>query len=145
MPHRTLHEVLSPLPPVSMSPLATVRDAARAMSERHVGSVLVEEGGSLCGIFTERDVLDRVISPGLDPERVHLSQVMTADPATVCATATITQALHVMREGKLRHLPVTGPDGTILGIVSMRDFVSEDIRECDHEIEMQEILFERIG
>jgi CBS domain-containing protein len=124
---------------------ATVRAAAEAMTEHHVGSVLVVEDDHLAGIFTERDVIERVVAKGLDPEVVILAEVMTPEPVAVPAGATVMRALHAMRDGCLRHLPVTDEQNHILGIVSMRDFVDDEVKACDQELEFRQALTERIG
>jgi CBS domain-containing protein len=105
---------------------ATVRDAARRMYDREVGAVLITNGGRLEGIFTERDLLMRVVAPGRDPETTQLKDVMTKKPDTVEADSPATVALSRMTERRYRHLPVM-KDGQLFGIVSRRDFTGEDI------------------
>jgi CBS domain-containing protein len=80
------------------------------------------DGGKLAGIFTERDVLRRVIEPGLDPRITRVSEVHTAQPRTIAAEESAAHALDVMVEGNFRHLPVVG-DGAVLGTLSMRDLM----------------------
>ena len=70
---------------VHLTRTATVREAARLMREHNVASVLVMEGGSLLGIFTERDMVQRVVAEGREPESTPLGQVMTPDPDTISA------------------------------------------------------------
>lgn len=109
------------------------------MSERHVAAVLVTEGDdTLDGIFTERDLLDRVVVPGLDPDTTPLAKVMTPKPATVAPGETVREALAIMDAKGVRHLPVA-VDGRVLGVVSMRDFVGDEVAvlERQHEIEAQ--------
>jgi CBS domain-containing protein len=105
-----------------------VRDAARLMKHRKVGSVLVMNGDELEGIFTERDMVYRVIADGLDPDMTLLSKVMTANPDTVDAGATALDALRLMNERGYRHLPVMDA-GRVVGIVSRRDFYGEEKAE----------------
>jgi len=105
---------------------ATVRDAARRMYDREVGAVLITNGDRLEGIFTERDLLMRVVAPGRDPETTQLKDVMTKKPDTVEADSPATVALSRMTERRYRHLPVM-KDGQLFGIVSRRDFTGEDI------------------
>jgi CBS domain-containing protein len=111
---------------------ATVREAARRMRERHVGSVLITKSGRLEGIFTERDVVHRVIAAGRDPDQTALSEVMTRDPDTVRPDATAIQALRMMQDGGYRHLPVL-EDGRIRGVVSRRDFFGLEKARLDEE------------
>ncbi|WP_413203669.1 cyclic nucleotide-binding/CBS domain-containing protein [Rhodospirillum sp. A1_3_36] len=145
MPNRRLRDVLSDHPIVRLDSDASVRLAAAAMAEHHVGSVLVVEGDCLAGIFTERDVIERVVAKGLDSDAVTLAEVMTPDPVSVTDGATVMRALHAMRDGGLRHLPVTDEQHHILGIVSMRDFVDDEVKAYDQELEFRQSLTERIG
>jgi CBS domain-containing protein len=112
---------------------ATVRDAARRMHDREVGAVLITNAGKLEGIFTERDLLMRVVAPGRDPEITQLREVMTRDPDTVEADSIATDALGRMTERRYRHLPVM-KDGQLFGIVSRRDFTGEDISAVEDEL-----------
>jgi CBS domain-containing protein len=110
---------------------ATVRDAARRMHDRDVGAVLITNGGRLEGIFTERDLLKRVVAPGRDPEITLLKDVMTKKPDTIEADSLATVALSRMTERRYRHLPVM-KDGQLVGIVSRRDFTGEDISAVEN-------------
>ena len=112
---------------------ATVRDAARRMRDREVGAVLITNRGRLEGIFTERDLLMRVVAPGCDPEVTQLKEVMTKNPDTVEADSIATVALTRMTERGYRHLPVM-KDGQLFGIVSRRDFTGEDISAVEDEL-----------
>ena len=112
---------------------ATIRDAARRMHDREVGAVLITNAGKLEGIFTERDLLMRVVAPGHDPEITLLKDVMTKKPDTVEADSLATVALSRMTERRYRHLPVM-KDGQLFGIVSRRDFTGEDISAVEDEL-----------
>jgi CBS domain-containing protein len=105
---------------VAVSSLVTVSQAAQEMNRRKVGSVLVMEGGRLIGIFTERDVLWRVVAAGLDPKTTLLSQVMTRNPITVGPDTPIQRVMNVFTEKRFRHLPVVD-DGRLLGLISIGD------------------------
>ena len=105
---------------ISVSPLVTVSQAAQEMNRRKVGSVLVMERGQLLGIFTERDVLWRVVAAGLDPKTTPLSQVMTRNPITVGPETPIQSVMDVFTEKRFRHLPVVD-DGRLLGVISIGD------------------------
>lgn len=118
---------------------ATVRDAARRMHDREVGAVLITSGGKLEGIFTERDLLMRVVAPGRDPEITLLKDVMTKRPDTVDADSLATVALSRMTERRYRHLPVM-KDGQLFGIVSRRDFTGEDISAVEDELGHEQTL-----
>ncbi len=122
-------------------PRATsVRTAAQAMRERHVGAVLVAADGRLEGIFTERDMVNRVVAEGRDPDQTTLAEVMTADPDTASPSDTAIAALRRMQDGGYRHLPVVDR-GRLIGIVSRRDFHGEEKARLDEESG----LWEKIG
>ncbi len=127
---------------VQLAPEETVREAARQMAARRVGAALVSEGGTLVGIFTERDLLNRVVARDLDPAKTKLSEVMTRNPATVAPSQRSVDALHLMHEGGFRHLPVV-ERGRIRGIVSLRDFMTGEIEAMQAERQEQEALLER--
>lgn len=117
---------------------ATVREAAFVMRERHVGSILVVAAdGRLCGIFTERDLLCRVVAECLDPDTTKLRAAMTAHPQTVAPNATAIEALRRMHDGGFRHLPIVR-DGRPVGIVSRRDFFGIEKARIDDETRMWE-------
>ncbi|RME72139.1 MAG: CBS domain-containing protein [Verrucomicrobia bacterium] len=99
---------------------ATVADAVAVMNEHKVGSVVVLEDGNLVGIFTERDVLYRVVAEGLDPAETPLEKVMTRNPKIISPDATVQDALEFISENRCRHLPVVA-DGKLLGLISQGD------------------------
>ncbi|GAB4373396.1 MAG: CBS domain-containing protein [Kiloniellaceae bacterium] len=120
-----------------LSAATTVRDAARNMAERHIGAVLIGEGGRLSGIFTERDLLIRVVARGLDPDSTRLKDVMTPDPDTVEPDDWATVALERMRASGYRHVPVV-EDGVVVGIVSLRDLYAAAKRELEEDLQQRE-------
>jgi CBS domain-containing protein len=99
---------------------ATVGEAVQLMNRHKVGSVVVLDGARLAGIFTERDVLYRVVAAGLDPATTPITRVMTPDPKTIPADMTIQDALRVISEKRVRHLPVMDGD-RMLGLISQGD------------------------
>lgn len=119
---------------------ATVREAARLMQARNVGSVLVMEKERLAGIFTERDIVQRVVAAGRDPEDTRLAAVMTAKPDTVAPDTTALDALRLMHDGGYRHLPVVEGE-RVLGVVSRRDFLGAEKARLEDEI----AVWEQIG
>lgn len=116
---------------------ASVREAARQMAERNVGAALVVKGEGLEGIFTERDLLNRVVARGLDIDKTSLTQVMTSNPATITSDSSAMAALRRMHDGGFRHLPVVD-DGRIVAIVSLRDFFGAEFQELEREVAFQE-------
>jgi CBS domain-containing protein len=144
MPERKISEVLRDPFLVHMSPDATVRQAAKEMADKHVASVVVTEGNDeLDGIFTERDLIDRVVAVGRDLDGTKLADVMTPKPVSVSKDATILQAMAEMRDNNLRHLPVS-EGGKVVGVVSIRDFVGDDIAEMDHERQFARTIWEEL-
>ena len=115
----------------------TVRQAAKVMAERHIGAVLIMGNGKLDGIFTERDVLNRVVAPGKDPETVKIGEVMTRNPDTVSPDASALDTLILMQSKGYRHLPVLD-GGELVGIVSIRDLFSAVKRELEEDIQERE-------
>ena len=109
---------------LTLAPQTTVGDAAKVMAERGIGAVPVTENGRLSGIFSERDLLQRVAAVGRCLGRTQLAEVMTAEPVTVDASLAIVKALEIMLDGGFRHLPVM-QEGQPIGIVSMRDIPPE--------------------
>jgi CBS domain-containing protein len=119
---------------VGLSPEASVLEATRVMSERGIGAVLVLDEGRLVGIFTERDVLRRVVAEGRDPATTRLALVMTRDVLT-CAPATpLEECRTLMTNRRIRHLPVRGPDG-LCGVISSGDVLAFQVAEQQSEIQ----------
>jgi len=113
----------------------TVLEIAQAMVARNIGAVPVVRDGLLVGIFSERDLMKRVVAEGLDPRAVRLDQVMTEDPLSVGPEETVDNCMFLMRRHGFRHLPVCD-GGRLLGIISLRDLLLHDLTEKDHEVRM---------
>ena len=106
-----------------------VSEAARWMRGRRVGALLVVEGEKLAGIFTERDALFRVVAEKRDPATTPISAVMTANPTTIGTKDNFAAALHIMHEGRFRHVPVIDESGRPVGIVSSRDAMGPELED----------------
>jgi len=104
----------------SVGPLATVIDAVNVMNDHHVGSVLVIEGGSPVGIFSERDVLVRVVAAHRDPRQTLVRDVMTTRLHTASPDQPLLDLMRLMTERRCRHVPVMEGE-TLLGLVSIGD------------------------
>lgn len=115
--------VLPPADPVLVESPASVLEAVHLMREQHAGCVLVVRAGKLQGIFTDRDVVTRVVADGVDPSRTPLRRVMTASPQTLRPTDSIAFALNLMNLGGYRHIPLVDKAGAPVGTVSMKDIV----------------------
>lgn len=120
-------EVLPVRPPLVFSTAATVTEAMRGMQRECRGCVLITEDGTratqLVGIFTERDVLYRIVDRGRNPAALPLGEVMTADPETVPLEASIAWVLNQMAIGGFRHVPVVDEAGRPVFVISVRDVV----------------------
>lgn len=143
MPHRNIKDLIGNQNIVSLPPDATVREAAGAMKAAHVASVVVTAPGDqhLEGIFTERDLTERVVACGLDPNDTRLDNVMTPAPVTIDVDTTVREALRSMHGHGLRHLPIV-QDGVVVGVVSMRDFMGEELADMDRERALMDSLTE---
>jgi CBS domain-containing protein len=106
----------------TVGPSTTVRDAVREMNEHGVGAVLVIRGRSPVGIFTERDVLRRVVDAGMNPAETRISEVMTTNLVTVTPNTPVDQAMAMMTRLRCRHFPVLD-DGQLGGMVSAGDLM----------------------
>ncbi len=116
--------VLSPAEPICLSDTATVHEAVQTMLARRQAGVLVTDGaGRLTGIFTERDVLTRVVGKDLDARRTPLAAVMTGNPEALTARDRVAYAVHCMSVAGYRTIPLVGPEGRPIGIVTVSDVV----------------------
>jgi CBS domain-containing protein len=109
-------------------PQSNVREAAAAMEEHGTGAVLVVDAGKIVGIFTERDIVFRVVARGLDAATTPLAHVMTPEPKTIAPDKSFGQAMLLMHANGFRHLPVVD-NGTPVGIVSARSALDPDLEE----------------
>ena len=116
--------VLAPAEPVCLRESATVADAAQRMLKAHQAAVLVvDAAGRLTGIFTERDLLTRVVGRGLDPKGTTLSVVMTADPEVLSLRDRVAYAVHCMSVAGYRTVPLVDGDRKPVGIVTVSDVI----------------------
>jgi CBS domain-containing protein len=119
----------------SLRSSSTVREAAILMATNNISAILVSDNDKLLGIITERDLTNKVVADGLDPETTPCTQIMTSKPDVLSPNDSPTTALELMQMRGYRHLPVVDT-GQIIGIVSMRDLyaamkvqLEEDIRQ----------------
>jgi CBS domain-containing protein len=113
----------------------TVLEAARYMSEKKVGAVVILDGDRMAGIFSERDLMNRVVASGLDPARTPVESAMTREVVWADAEESYEDCLRKMKQLNARHLPVVR-QGQLLGLVSLRDLLMVDVDEKDHELKM---------
>lgn len=118
--------------PLTAAPETFVRKAAKLMAARRVGSILIVEDHQLVGIFTERDMLVRVVARGLDAQVTRIADVMTRAPVTIDPDKPFGYALLVMHENGFRHLPVV-EGGKLIGTLSSRSAMDPDLEEFSFE------------
>lgn len=119
----------------TVRPGTTVAEAVDVMNQRNIGAVLVTDtDGRLLGIFTERDVLRRVVDGKLDTDATPVSEVMTSSVACVRPGATVREALVVFNSHNCRHLPVVDDD-KVVGLLSIRDVTAALVEDREHQIE----------
>jgi CBS domain-containing protein len=139
-----LAEILQKRSPVvyPLGPDEPVAAAVARMAQQGVGAVPVVEGGELVGIFSERDVIRRVLAAGRAPERTPLREVMTADPVTAHVGETRASAILKMNTVGCRHLPIVA-DGTVIDMLSIRDLLFSEIAEREAEIQDLKLYIQR--
>ena len=113
---------------IAIPPASTVLETAQLMNDRGIGAVLVTDGGTLAGIFTERDVMRRVVATRRDPATTPVSQVMTASLVTTTSTATVDECASLMTARRIRHLPVLDGE-TLAGVVTIGDLMAFQVDE----------------
>lgn len=113
---------------VTVTGATTVLDASTLMVERGIGGVIVIDAGALAGIFTERDVLRRVVAVQLDPATTLVRDVMTTPVLTVTPESGLEDCRAMMTERRIRHLPVMGATG-LVGLVSAGDVLAYEVAE----------------
>ena len=115
-------------------PEATVLQAVEKMNDERIGAVLVCVSGEMVGIFTERDVLCRVVGEGRDPASTKVVEVMTQEVVAVKSTTSVEEAMAVFTEKRFRHLPVVD-DGELKGLVSSGDLTRRVSRNQEGHIQ----------
>lgn len=122
---RQIGEIIEGHPLFHVPSTASVRDVARTMSERNIGAIAVLDSGKLVGIFSERDVLTRIVAEGRNPDDTRVESVMTKDIIVAAPADDINEALQKMHECNCRHLPVV-QGGNLVGMISIRDLLQVD-------------------
>ena len=118
----------------TVGPETSIMDAVARMNQRSIGSVLVMEGERLVGIFTERDVLTRVVPRQLDPNKTPVREVMTRQLVTVSPSTTVQEAMVVVTDTRHRHLPVV-QGGRVMALVSTGDLTRWVVRDQQRTID----------
>jgi CBS domain-containing protein len=116
---------------ITVTPECNVRDACRIMRDRRIGALLVSEGETLHGIFTERDVLNLVVAEERDPAATKVAEVMTRKVLVVRPERPLEEMETIMRQERVRHVPVVGEKG-LVGLISIGD-VNAYNADADHQ------------
>ena len=129
------------VPPTTVGMEATVMEAVEVMARDRVGAVVIIEipgTGALAGIFSERDLMLRVVQKGRDPRATKVRDVMTADVKTASENATASEVMSLMLSLHLRHLPIVGVDRQVLGILSIRDLLEDKVDDLSRALDSME-------
>ena len=125
---------IADVPAAEVDAGASVMEAVRAMGKLKVGAVAVMENGKLAGIFTERDLMMRVVDKERSPRETKVRDVMTAPVATTHDKTPSVEAMDLMLERHLRHLPVVAENGQLLGMLSIRGLLHDRMDALHREL-----------
>lgn len=122
------------VPPTIVSPATSVLETIQALVRNRVGAAAVVDNGKLVGIFSERDVMTRVVLPQKAADRIPVAEVMSAPVETIGATASGGDALTRMVERHIRHLPIVDSEGKVLGMLSIRNLLQRYVEDLSNEL-----------
>jgi CBS domain-containing protein len=122
---------------IAVTPDNTVLDAAHVMNDKGIGGVVVMTGSTLAGIFTERDIMRRVVAAGRDPAATKVADVMTTECLTITADMQVAACRAMMSTRRIRHLPVMH-DGGLVGVVTSGDILAFEVAQAEAQIEQLE-------
>lgn len=125
-------------PAVVLPPSATVFQAVERMQQANAGAIAVVDQDRIVGMFSERDVALRVVLARKDPERTTLGEVMTTGVATVGKSTQADEAVRLMWERRVRHLPIVKDDGSVEGVVEIRDLFHERFEDLNQQLDSME-------
>ncbi len=136
---------IASVPAATVSPETTVLEAVRLMSDERVGAVAVTREGKLAGIFTERDLMIRVVLEGRNPGATRVGEVMTAHCISAKKDMSMGEALQIMTESHFRHLPVIDENGRVLGLLSIRNLLHNRVDKLSQELDSVVAFFTSDG
>ena len=131
-------------PLVSVGPQTTVFEAVRTMHDEGIGAVAIMEGEALRGIFSERDVMLRVVLENRDPKRTSIADVMTSPVETIRRDSAADDALKMMLDKHIRHLPVV-ENGKIVAMLSIRNLLHDKVEELTDQLDSLEAYYSADG
>lgn len=134
---KSISEIVKERPLYAIEKNKSVADAAGLMAEKNVGALPVVDGQSLVGIFSERDIVKRVIALGKDPSTTPIQEVMTTKIVVAEAHESYESCLSKMQKAHCRHLPVVSEE-QLIGMVSLRDLLQIDLDEKERNLEYLE-------
>jgi CBS domain-containing protein len=115
------------------------------MHEEQIGAIAVVDNEQLAGVFSERDLMNRVVLEGRNPDYTSVGDVMTSPVITIPRAFTADEALKLMDEKQIRHLPVINVDGKLVGMLSMRSLLHEKVQELTDQLDSLEAYFTADG
>ncbi len=121
---QSIRDVMTPNP-CAIQASASVMEAAQLMRGNDIGDVIVLEGERLCGILTDRDIVVRALAEGMDPETATVGDICSRELTTIEPSASVGQAVRIMRDKAIRRLPVADETSHVIGIVSIGDVAVE--------------------
>ncbi len=134
LPMLTIQQMIDGQGVYSVDQNETVQSACQRMAEHQIGALVVLDGGEVVGIFTERDVVTRVLAKGLDVAQTLVGHVMSPNLVVISPTETRAACLEKMQRAHCRHLPVVA-NGQVMGMVSLRDLIQWELNEKREELE----------
>lgn len=123
---------------VAVSREVTVMDAVRLMTKAHVGAIAITDRRRIVGIFTERDLMKRVVFEGRDVHRTRIEEVMTSPVETVTDSTSVAEAATIMRSRHVRHLAVVDAEGIFLGLVAQRHLLYHLMSDLEVKVDSLE-------
>ncbi len=133
---KTISDIIKDQVPCSVTKDQSVLEVARYMTDCQVGAVPVVEGDRILGIFSERDLMTRVVVKELDPKSTPVGDVMTTDVVVIDTNESYENCIRKMKQLNCRHLPVVSQDRKLIGVISLRDLLWLDKMEKEEELKM---------
>ena len=117
-----------------ITPDVSVREAAQVMADAQIGAIAVKEGPTIVGVFTERDLMKRVVAEGLDPDATAIRDVMTTNIVTVFDSTPVASAAAAMRAHRIRHLVIVDRAGHYLGMLAQRHLLYDWMNDLEAKV-----------